>query len=446
VCKKHIYKTICLLTATFIIAQNVLAVEYSYTIFSSFQRSDNIAQTTQEFMDTLGGDQKGDIWSTGIRFGLASDPNVLLATNLSGSVSRNLYSVDQLKDETNKDVTASLLLQPKTNNFRLALLDSIRQVPLDRAAVQSVNNTADINVFTAIPSYFIKLSDTSKLEASYAYSKIDDEQLKNERETKTSTLSYERQLNSSLSWSMNFRNTDTLFVEQDFEYELDQVFLRLHQARGITQFIFEIGEQELVDMDVDRLLSTSLSINRRINSNSNLELGYRQGYSDLVNIDVSNNLVEVDSNDLAAFAEGIVKEKQLSLTYDYSVRYFSWNFQLFGSHLEDEDVGQAVKRIDEQRSGGRISASYQFYSRKNDALSYGLTGGFGYEKTEFNLSGLENEINTANLRLNYFATQYLTTFIEVSSRNTRGTGLESNTDEHRVSIGFEWSPRGEIGL
>jgi hypothetical protein len=377
---------------------------------------------------------------------VGSERNVVLATNLTGNFAKTYYSIDELETDTIKELTANLLYQPRTNNFRFAAYDSLQQVPRDRTATQDVNNNANVNIYSLTPSYFVKLSSTSRIETEYNFSKIEDEVLDSSRQLESVAGSYSSQLNSSLNWSLNLKHTNTEFLDSDVEFEQEDIFLGLEQGVGITRFSFDVGAQKILDMDTETLLSVSLSMDRRINTNSSLRLGYKQGYGDLINDDVSNALLQVAANDEARYLNGIVEENQISLRYDYGVRYFSLRFQLYGAKLKSEETDLPLQEVDEQRVGGNLLADYRFYSRKNDALSYGMTLQYQVENSEFFLQVLENEINTASVKLNYYATKNLTTYLEVSSRNAQGNGPDSNIDEHRVAVGFEWSPRGRLGL
>ena len=427
-----------------LIAQGSSALEYSYTIFSSAQQSDNITQLSQRQISVAAdGEQKGTILNTGIQFGLGSEQSLALKGNLSGNISRTFYSIEELDPQTNKSLVASFQYEPRTSNFRLSGYNSIQQVPVDRTNNQTVNNIADISVYAIVPSYFIKVSATSELLTDFTYTKVDDEQTRNSREVKSTSLAYVHQLNSILSGSLNAVRTNTLFLNSDIEFDQDFLFFRLEKEKGITQFVFDIGSQKIVDTDLDSIVAYSLSLSRRASANSKLVLSYSQGYSDPLETDVSNNVNQLGSSDQVAFVNGLVKEKGVSADFNYNVRYFEWQFKVFGGSLESEDlIGNPG--TNEKHSGSALSGSYRFYSRKNDALSYGLSGGVGYEKKEFIDLGLENTVKSANVRLNYFATQHLTAFFEILSRNADGSGPESNLDEHRVSIGFEWTPRGRL--
>ena len=430
-------------TALLFSVTNTFGQSYDYSIFAEALKSDNIQQASSNL--NLGADpQSGNIYEGGIRFDLANTPNATFAFAADGEFSRTKYQVENLEPEDNKRLNASLIFQPSNINFSLSILDQLRQVSANRQATQQVNNLSDVNVFSIVPAYFINLTSASRIDLNYRYSDIEEEQNLNSRTIGSSTVAYRRQVNQYTSWSVNAVDSHTEFKDTEFEFDQQSVFFRWQHTGDVTNYNLDFGRQRVLGEDnADDVYQTyvGVSLNREINTFSDLELQYFQGYSDAVNVDVSNTITQTSANDQAAFVQGLVRETQASVIYNYTNRNFTSRWQAQTRDLESEDdFAGNIGNIDENRDSVQVDFEYRFTTAQSPSR-FGIQLSYFYETSEFHINDVETKIGEGRIRFNYFPTPKLTTYLQVVERNTSGTGPQSDTDETRYIFGIEFAPR-----
>lgn len=427
-------------------AQTGYALDYNYSIFSSVEYTDNIRQVSE----AGGTDEAGQIYDAGLGFNLDTEANVLLAADVSGTFSKRYYSADELDAEDRKDLMASLLFQPSSNNFRLAVLESLQQVSADRRSVQTVNNLRDVNIVSVVPSYFFDLTPISRIRASANYSRIDEDEgdrtggafEDSSRDVRGATVGYQYQVSDLSNWSLNATRSNTEFTDTEQEYDQESVFFRWAYGGRLTDWSLDLGQQRIVDaQDADEALVT-FSIERQVNNNASLSMFYHQGYNDIVNDSVGNELIRIVPNRNAAFADELATEREFTLAYNYSRINFDAGVTLSTRNLESEESLTIGRPVDEDEHGLRLSSGYRFRDENYNMSPYGLGLDYRHAREEFNLEGLENKINELRFRLDYFASQSLRVYLQLRSRNASGAGGSGDNDEQSVTLGFSFSPRG----
>ncbi|MGQ9424697.1 hypothetical protein ACXYTJ_01970 [Gilvimarinus sp. F26214L] len=417
-------------------APGLAALEYDYTLYSSAEYSDNVRQ------GSIDEDDPGGILTGGIDFGVNNSPGAVVAVDAVGDFSRRYYSEGGLEAEDRKFLDAGLLVQPRSNNFRLAVLESIQQIQEDRRAVRTVNNLRDVNVFSIVPSYHIDLTTRSRVRASYSYSNIDDEIDLASREVNATTVGYEYSVSDLSDWSLNARRSDIDFTDSGQQVDQESAFFRWAYSGDLTTWMLDVGQERVVEAgDTDHAL-INFSLRRQLNSFSGLGVFYHHGYSDVVDSSVSGRLTRLVPNSDAVFADELAREKQLTLTYDFGRGNLEGIMRLDGRRLSSEEAVSIGMDVDEDRYSANLSLDYRFPSQYYDLSAFGIGATYRYVDERFNIENEQNEINEAAVRLNYFATRSTHFFFEVRSRNTSGTGPMSHTDEASALVGVRFSPRG----
>lgn len=419
-------------------AQASYALDYNYSLFSSVEYTDNIRQVSE----AVGADEAGRVIDAGLGLNLNTEPNVLLAANVSGSFARRYYSADELDSEDRKDLLASLLFQPSSNNFRLAVLESLQQVAADRRSVSTVNNLRDVNIFSVVPSYFIDLSPVSRIRTSASYSRVDEEFDLASREVRGATLGYQYRVSNLSTWSLNATRSNTEFTDTSQEYDQDTLFFRWSYVGRLTNWSLDLGQQRVDEREGADETLVSFSVEREVNNNAGVSLFYYQGYNDIVNNSVGNELTGMIPNRDAAFADELATERELSLGYDYARNNFDAGIDLFARNLESKEVFTIGRPVDEDEYGVRLSSGYRFRDENYNMSPYGLGLNYRHTREEFNLDGRENKIHELAIRLDYYASQSMRVYLQLRSRNTSGSGGSANSDEQSAMLGFTFSPRG----
>src|SRR5690606_16215121 len=173
------------------------ALEYNYELYSSAEFTDNVSQ------DLGGSGPSGNILTGGVAFDARTDTSSELTADIAGDFARRHFSTSDLSAETRKFLDASLIYQPNSTNFSVAVLESLQQSQEDRRSLRTVNNLRDINIFSVVPSYFFDLTGRSRLRASYAWSTVDEELDLASRDVQTVTAGYEYRLTNLSNLSLN---------------------------------------------------------------------------------------------------------------------------------------------------------------------------------------------------------------------------------------------------
>lgn len=419
-----------------LLVPGVHALEYDYSLYSSAEYSDNIRQGGLE------NDISGSILRGGVGANLATDAAATLAADLSGDFSKVYYSEGGLETEDRKRLDARLLYQPASSNFRLAVLDSLRQVQEDRRSVRAVNNLRDVNILSVVPSYSFDLTSVSTIVASYSYSRIDDELDLSSRDVESVTVGYQYNMSNLSDLSVHASRSNIEFTDTGQQLDQESAFFRWAYTGVLTNWMLDLGRQNIVQgQDVGTSL-ISFSVDRQVNNFSQARLFYRQGYSDLVNSNVGGRLVQIVPNIDAVFADELAREKQLALSYDITLGALEGRLGLDARRMQSEEAVSFGRPIDEDRYTASTGLDYRFRSEQQNLSAYGVGASYRYVEEEFKLENESNQINEAAVRVNYFATRSSSFYFEIRSRDTAGTAPRSDTDEKSVLVGFRFSPRG----
>lgn len=423
-------------------------VDIGYSFFSNYEYSDNVSQLAGNQGTVSIDPPSGSSLEYGLRFDLETEQTAVLAAKIDANVSRINYKINEsgteLDDDDRKNIQASVLFQPRTNNFRLSIIDSLRQEKSDRTNVQGVNNTTDVNVFSITPSYFFRLNERSRINVQYIYSDLDEDvedatQLDSSKVSTTAELGYQRQVSNFLNWSLNANHVETEFKELNLEFDQDAIFLRIVKSGSLTNFSLDVGRQRAIDSnDVDAYQNLiGFSLSRKINRTSDFTLLYRKGFSEAVNINVSNTLVQLQANNQSAFVDGIAREERLDVKYDYIKESFGLHFGLYGQDIKSEDELQNIELDDERILGYMLGIDYRFFGNR---CIVGLD--YVHEKTEFNLINQENEIDAVTLRIDNNLSKKWTMSFSLGSRNTKGSQVQDGVEEKKAILGLEFFPKG----
>lgn len=430
----------------------VIGADFAYDVFSSVSHSNNIRQLPEVEQVNNNELEAGRIVNAGVQFAAANERNRTVAFDIDGRFSKNHYSLEDISDDDEKNLNASVLLDPVSSNFSLSLLDSIQQVKVDRTSVQTLNNLRDINTFAAIPSYYVNFSQSSRLNAELSYTSLNDKEDLSSRDTKGGTVGYERLLSSSTVLSLNVRAQETDYQDFDFLYTLEEAFIRINGDLGYTQYDLEIGQQRVYENDLEDDVtedhSTRFSLIRNVNTFTSIRVNYSYGYDNLLNIDLGNELIQLSANDQSAYVDGLVKEEQVDIEFSYLSGELGIDFGLGGRAIKSEtDLANNPGAVDEERIFVDIGLSNRFGLGvgSDNVVGYSLL--FSHERNKFNLTGIDNSENLINLRLSYFNSSYWETFLEFTMRDADNDGSIENAgfDERRITLGIQISPMGRSG-
>lgn len=427
---------------------NAEKVDIGYSFFSNYEYSDNVSQLADIQGATPVDPPSGNGLEYGLRIDLKTEQTAVLAATFDANLSQIKYSIDEsgfdLEDDTRKNIQASVLLQPRTNNFRLSIIDSLQQVKADRSSVQGVNNTADVNVFSVTPSYFFRINERSKINLKYTYSDVDEdvEDTTQQNSSKTSTtteLGYQRQLSRFLDWSLIANHVETEFEEPNLKFDQDAIFLRVVKTGTLTNYSLDLGRQRAIDEnDVDSYQNLiGFSLGRKINRTSDLTMLYRKGFSEAVNINVSNTLVQLQANNQSAFVDGIAREERLDVKYDYVKENLGLHLGLYGQDIKSEDELLNITLDDERNLGYQLGFDYRFLGNR-----YVFRLNYLHEKTEFNLVDQENEVDTVTMRIDNNLSKKWTISFSLASRNAEGSQTQNEVEEKKAILGLEFFPKG----
>jgi hypothetical protein len=417
---------------------SLYALDYNYSLYSSAEYTNNIRQAMQETGETV----SGNILRGGLGFNLNTEANARLAADVAGNFAKVYYSASDLDAEDHKALDVSFLFQPRSNNFRLALLESLQQVAADRRSVRTVNNLRDVNILSVVPSYFIDLTPVSRIRAAYGYSAIDEEFDDSSRDVTSATVGYQYSVSNLSDWSLNISRSTTKFTDTGQAFDQETVFLRWTYTGVLTNWNLDVGQQRIVEGGNESETLVTFSIARQVNNFSNVGLFYHQGYGDVVNTSVTNRLIQLVPNSDVVFADELAREKQVTLFYELDRGTLGGRLGLEARRLKSEESVAIGGVVDEDRYALNLGMDYRFHDQSNGLSPYGVGAWYRYADEQFNLENENNRIHEAAIRFDYFATRSTRFYVELRSRDTAGTGPAAGTDEHLAVVGFRFAPRG----
>ncbi len=418
------------------------SLEYQYSFFGNAEKTDNIFRSETD-------EESAEIYNAGLNFSLQSTESDVLQTNLSALLGKTFYSGIDTEDENLRGFEGGAVYSPARSNFSLTLVDSYAQIQRNRFTTQRVSNSADVNVFAALPRYYIRLSGKHQINFELLYSHVSDL----DAETRLTDVSrsiikpavgYERAISEITDLAFYISQTDTSYDELlDTDYEERSAFLRLTSNRRQTAYVFDVGRAE-IETDTGETFDGNLigfSLVRQVNASDRLSFRYNQDYGNLVNTDVSVGVVNLNVNDQAGYIDEVLEQKTFRTTYSHDGAYVDVSVGVYKDYLE----GLFSDR-EEDSLGVDVSVVFNFGQLFRTASQSDITLRVGFEKEDFVSANSETEDLYSSLRYNNYVTENLVIFAEYRHENIEERSLLVNGDvaENSFRFGFSYSPLGRI--
>ncbi len=426
--------------------QSLHAIEFEYSLFSTYRYSDNLAQNNLQL--------SGTALNSGGTFNFENESQNVWSVDFSGSISKEWFSIDEIDTQDRNRLSASIEYTSPTSNFEFLLRDDYSQAPRDRFAVSDVDNTVDVNVVTIRPSYFFTITplDVINAEVTYLDSRREGEDVDVVGQESfdfiniSRELRYEKTINKSSDISLVLENVTTEFNEDSLgrDFEQDNVFLRWVGRGRLNQIQLEIGQATVINENQEDFDTELLNIlySRQITGNANLGISLRNSVNFVVSESFIDDSINVDDQ-IGSFGSA-QKVKSLNVLYDMTGDSLSGNFQLFKAVYEG--VSQSNS---EDRMGAGLSLTYSLSQYFSSAPQTNLTLNLERNKNEFeNAAGanIKNDEWVYSLQFNYFAKASLSYFVQYLQRDASSTSTTSaflSGDAESISVGFNYSPSTE---
>ncbi|MGI1678198.1 MAG: hypothetical protein K6L75_05675 [Cellvibrionaceae bacterium] len=433
----------CLLVSTIIFFPALSeALEYQYSLFGNGEKSDNIFRSEDD-------QESSEIYNTGVTFSAQSTEGEVLQTNVSALLGKTFYSDNDIDDENLRGFEGGVVYSPNRSNFSLTLADSYAQIQSNRFVTNRVSNSSDVNVFAALPRYFLRLSGRDQINFEFLYSNVSDRDADSglgdvSRTIIKPAIGYERAISKISDLAFYVAQTDTKYDElEDSDYEERSAFLRLSSSRRQTAYVLDVGRSEITT-DAGNSFDGNLigfSLSRQVNANDRITFRYNQDYGNLVNTDVSIGVINLNINDQAGYIDEVIEQKRFRAQYSHDGAYVDVSASIYQDFIES-----LFGDREEDSIGGDLAIVFNYGQLLKTASQGDITFRLGYEKSSFENVGIENdEIYTA-LRYNSFLTNNLLVFAEYRHENIEERTLLANGDvtENSIMIGFSYSPLGRI--
>ncbi len=431
-----------------LIGRNIVAIEYSYSIFSTLGHNDNFNSNLEE--------PSGYSLNTGIAFLVNSDENIEWGLDLSGNYSKEIFNIDELPDQDVKVLAFELTYDASNSNFSFLLRDDISQRPRDRMSTQQVQNLMDVNTITVRPTYFFNLTSLDRLffEATFidttvhSQSELIFDLSSTNTENLVKSIRYERTLNRTNEIALIFNSIDTDFEGNvginGIDYTQEDTSLRWVRRGQLNQLQLEYGISKIEDTvgreyDMDLI---NIIFDRQINRTHQIEMNYQEGFY----IPINNNAID-GSVDISNDSFGVAQESSFTnLEYNISETYFSFAMNVFNREFHGLGIG-----YEETRKGIGFTASYSlariFSTSLNTNISLSVDRYKGFFMRQNGLE-INTRVDDAELRFNYSYSPELSYFVALSVRDTasdNSIGYLNGGDSNMINIGFIYTPR-MIGL
>ncbi len=434
----------CLLLLLVFNAQTVLAIDYTYSVFSDLTYSDNF--------DSNIDDASGYSSNNGISFGIDTDQNSYLIFGLSGAYSKSFFSLDGLSDQETKQLALELSYEAVSNNFGLLLRDDFSQTPQNRTSTQQFDNVADVNVITIRPSYFFKLSPIDRIyfEGTHVTSTRKDQSgIQSDGSSfdtisKIKSIRYEKKINATTDISFIFNSTDNDLDSEsgtgNIDFIQEDAFFRWIGRGASNQLQLEYGRAEIED-ELGREFDTNLLnviYSRQVNRTHLLDASYRKGFLLRLNDNFIDGSVDVSDESFGAAQELV----STNLNYAISETFISLTFNAFD--LEFTGTGG---NSEETRKGITVTASYSLARIFSTGIDTNVA--FSVRKNKNSFTGLDNstintKVDSYEFRYNYASSASLSYYISFDKRNAASDNQNTRLnggDSKSLSIGFSYSPR-----
>lgn len=437
---RTIIGTTALMGVTTLCSSYVAALEYQYSLFANGEATDNIFRSTDN-------EESAEIYNAGVSFSIQSTESPVLQTNLSGLLGKTFYSGIDTDDENLRGFEGGLLYTPARSNFSLTLIDSYSQIQSNRFTTQRVSNTSDVNVFAAIPRYFIRLSGKDQINFELLYSHVSDRDEDSglgdvSRSFIKPAIGYERSISKITDLAIYVSQTDTEFAELiDRDFEERSAFLRWTSRKRQTTYVLDVGRSEIETEDGETFEGSlvNFSLSRQVNAQDRLTLRYNQDYGNLISTDFSVGVTNLDVNNQAGYIDEVIEQKTLRARYSHDGAYVDYSVSIYKDYLE----GLFSDR-EEDSTGGDVTVVFNYGQLLKTASESDITFRIGFEQQEF--AGVDTEIDDmyASLRYNNFATQNFLIFAEIRHEKIKEQSLSVDGDvtENSLILGFSYSPLG----
>jgi len=421
----------------------VYAVNIGYSLFSAIRQSDNLTQNAQQL--------SGTALISGGTFSFTSEGDGTWLTDISGSLSREWFSIDEVATQDRGRISASVNYLSPSSNFEFLLRDDASQVPRNRFALQDVGNLVNVNVLSARPTYFFQLSATDVLFTEFTYVDTSRNGPTNVQVGQQSVgsvnlnreIRYEKSLNESSEIALILSSIDTKFksVTTGGDFLQENASLRWVGRGRFNQIQVEFGTANVINA-LDQEFNTNIYnmfYVRQLNPRSNLNISYRKGVNLILRRNFIDSTIIVDDQ-LGSFG-GVRKVKSGNLAYTVDGELVSGAVQFFTTDFENP-----IGNNNERRNGGNISIAYSLNQYFSSAPQTNVT--FNYRKNRNTIESVSNpdvinNITSYRLRFNYFATPAMSYYLSFLKRDSRSSSLTTqitNGDANSVSIGFNYAP------
>jgi len=426
-------------------ANPLLAIDFNYTLFSTIRHSDNLTQNEAG--------ESGESLNTGGTFSFVNEARSVWFVDVSGSASKEYFLDDELSAQDRNTLSASVTYTAPKSNFEFLLRDDFSQAPRDRFATQEVDNLVDVNVVTAIPSYFFNITPIDQVYAEIIYLDSTRDAIENNvtgQETFdfvniAKEVRYEKTLNPTSEISLVFDSINTWFAAESSGTDFVQgnLFLRW-VGRGVqNQLQVEIGQTRVEDANGEDFDTTlfNLLFNRQITQDQNFSFSIRNG----VNFTISQSFIDdsiVVDDQQSTFGEA-QKIKVANILYTAAGDTISGDAALFYSEYETADGEN-----NESRQGLALNATYSMSQYFSTAPQTNITVGYQINKSSLDVEvgdDIDNKVEIFDIQFNYFARPTLSYFIALQKRATnssRITAQFSDGDSSSMSVGFNYAPAG----
>ena len=429
------------------LSEQVSAIEYNYSVFSSLRYSDNIAQRAG------GGEISGTELDLGVRFEATSDQNSSLEYELSGMLGLEEYSEDELESQETKQLSASITYTPPRSNFNVLLRDDLSQVPRNRFSSQEVGNIAETNVLTFRPEYTFRISAIDSLitDVTYVDTTNDSDQSADAQtqlfDSAVTSFSarYEHRINATNDLSIIYDEDETEYDKipgtNAVDFDQENIFLRWVNRGRLNQIQLEYGEAKIQD-ELGGEFDTDLSrvfFGRQINRTHRIELNVRKGF--FVNIAENFANDTLDTNDQSSNFSAAQLFENRSANYVITGEFLNLNFNWFDSSFESTRDSSF-----EEQKGVELTASYSLNRILQSPFDSSISLSLRQSENIFNTSSnelFENNVESISISYSYTYNQDLSFLVELSSRNADEIVVNSpfiQSDANSISIGMRYTP------
>jgi len=441
--KNTIFRKIALWLFITSCSSQVAATEFEYTLFSVYRYSDNLTQNNLQL--------SGTALNAGGTFNFENDGDGNWSVDLSGSLSREWFSIDSLDEQDRNQLSAIIEYDSPNSNFEFLLRDDYSQAPRNRFAVEEVGNLVNVNVLTARPSYFFNITplDLINTEITYLDSTREGDDISTIGQESfdfvnvSKEIRYAKTINSSSDLSLVFDRITTRFNQDSTgtDFDQDNLFLRWVARGRFNQIQLEVGKSRVTDStneDFDTEFF-SLLYSRQINPDHTLGVSLR----DSVNFVVRESFIEdsINLDDQVGNFGNAQKVQSANITYSMTGDLTSGEFQLSNATYQNLNSTNREKRL---RAGliFTYSLSQYFSTAPQTNVSFVLQKNNNSFENEFG-ADIENDVVLYSIQFNYFASESLSYYIQWLKRDASSTSLTSaflSGDSNGLSIGIDFAP------